>query len=1004
MSSMEPERWWRIEQLFHAALEREESQRAAFLAAACQGDEGLRREVESLLARQKQAENFMETPAVEVAAKALAQERIRLGPSSEEGSQIIGRQLQNTMVLPAGKRLGPYEILAPLAAGGMGEVYRARDPRLGREVAVKVLPSVFSADPERLRRFEQESRAAGALNHPNVVAIYDVGTDDGSPYLVSELLVGETLRGQLWAGPLPLRKAMDYAVQIAHGLAAAHAKGIAHRDLKPDNIFVCKDGRVKILDFGLAKLIDPEPPDQDATSAPTVSGGTRSGMLLGTIGYMSPEQVRGRLIDHRTDIFSFGVILYEMLSGRRAFHRETPADTASSILKEDPPDLLTLKPNLPTSLVRLVRRCLEKNPDERFQSASDLAFSLESLTALSEPTAAPGATGAGGQQQAGSREIRFSRWLPYTLAGLLAVNVGVGVWWVRARAGKAAPTRTVQFQRLTDFTGLEEFPAISPDGKSVAFSADASGNRQIWVRLIAGGAPLQVTHDAAEQLFPRWSQDSASIIHYSPPAGGETQGSLWEVSALGGAPRRLASSLSGADLSHDGTKLAFFRLNSGQVELVVSDRNGSSPRVINRVSSQFSSMYPRWSPDDRWIAYEHSSGIWSDDIYVVSASGGEPRQVTHDDTLMSGLAWLPDGSGIIYSSTRSNTVLYLRTMHLWLAGLSGAEPQQLTYGEAAYENPDVDRSSRIVASRRRMQFDIWKYPVDGSGLDNVRNGVRITRQTGQVQTPTVGPGDQELAYLSDSGGHGNVWVLRLASGEMRQITYEHDPQVTIGVPVWSPDGSNIAFASTRTIGSRRVNGYWLVQPDGSNLRNVIKQGAWATWSPDGHWIYYALGSPTRASEGSQLLKMPAEGGPSILIRTDNAIAPSVAPDGSALYYVVPLQQVNGVLDYEIRVARPENGPSQLLARIPGVRVPIWQGLQPVISHHGKWLALPLNDTFGTNIWLLSTSDGKLRRVTDFGQRRTFIARRLSWSSDDRFIYAALGEGDSDIALLEGLLR
>ncbi|HXM79850.1 MAG TPA: serine/threonine-protein kinase, partial [Thermoanaerobaculia bacterium] len=291
------------------------------------------------------------------------------------------------MAIAPGTRLGPYEILVPIGAGGMGEVYRAKDPRLGREVAIKVLPASFSFDPERLRRFEQEARAAGLLNHPNITAVYDIGTENQAPYVVTELLEGETLRGALAGGRLSARKAVDYALQIAHGLAAAHEKGIVHRDLKPENLFVTKDGRVKILDFGLAKLTHTEE-GSGVTNLPTATAGTEPGVVLGTLGYMSPEQVRGRPADARSDIFSFGAILYEMLSGKRAFHGDSAADTMSAILREDPPELSVTNQNISPGLDRIVRHCLEKNPEQRFHSAHDLAFDLETLSGVSAPRSA----------------------------------------------------------------------------------------------------------------------------------------------------------------------------------------------------------------------------------------------------------------------------------------------------------------------------------------------------------------------------------------------------------------------------------------------------------------------------------------------------------------------------------------------------------------------------------------------------------------------------------------
>jgi eukaryotic-like serine/threonine-protein kinase len=896
------------------------------------------------------------------------------------------------MALSSGSKLGPYEIVAPLGAGGMGEVYRARDPRLGREVAIKVLPASFWRDPDRVRRFEHEARAAGALHHPNILAVYDVGMYDGAPYLVTELLEGTTVRDRLCNGALHPRKAVDYAVQIAHGLAAAHDKGIVHRDLKPENVFICHDGRVKILDFGLAKLTEAESHAGTVTSLEPVLQ-TGSGVVLGTAGYMSPEQVRGQKADRRSDIFSFGAVLYEMLSGQRAFHGATPADTASAILKEEPPDLLAAGRNIPETLDRIVRHCLEKDPEQRFQAARDLAFHLESISSTSD---------SGAAVLAPSLEKGTTRPITWLIACLVIAIAAVGAWWYRGKtqSGHAA----VKFLRLTDFAGLEESPAFSPDGKSVAFVSDSTGSRQIWIRLLAGGPPLQLTHSNGDHLEPRWSQDSAAIIYYTPPPEGDEQGTLWEVSALGGAPRRLASVMSGADVSHDGKRLAFFRLNGKNMELVVSDRDGSNEQVVMQAVVSFSYRQPRWSPDDSTIAYAHSLENWADDVYIVPAAGGSPRRITNDNTLMSGLAWMPDGSRLVYSSARGSTVLYLPTLHLWSIPASGGEPQQLTFGEAGDENPDIDHGGRIVASRKHMQVDIWRFPTGTDPVENVRQAVRITHQTGQVQTPSLSPNDHELVYLSDNGGHGNLWVLPLGGGEPRQITFEKDPNLIMGVPIWSPDGSLITFATARLSKDLRGVGYWTVHPDGSGLRLLIPLGTWATWSGDSKWLYYAESPPLRPTSGFRLMKIPVEGGAAVVARTDNSAGPALASDGSALYYLVPLQNLNGSLDYELRVARPEGGTSILLARISGERVPLWQGLHPVISKDGKWLVMPLNDNLGTNIWVASTTDGKLRQITNFGQKRTFIARRISWSSDGKWVFAAVGEGDSDIVQIDGLLR
>src|SRR6204780_1406221 len=329
------------------------------------------------------------------------------------------------MNLTSGTKLGPYEIVSLLGAGGMGEVYRARDARLKREVAIKVLPQALSQDAERLRRFEQEALATAALNHPNILAVFDIGTNEGSPYVVSELLEGETLRERLRSGAMAVRKTLDYALQIAHGLAAAHAKGIIHRDLKPENLFLTKDGRVKILDFGLAKLTQPD--SGTHTSMPTQTQATEAGVVMGTAGYMSPEQVRGTAVDPRSDIFSFGAILYEMISGKRAFHGETAADTMSAILREEPAELSETNRNVSPALERMVQHCLEKNPEQRFHSASDIAFDLEHLTGVSGSTSRAAAV-------AGARPK--GRWLAVFAGGLaLAFALLAAGWWLGRGSG-----------------------------------------------------------------------------------------------------------------------------------------------------------------------------------------------------------------------------------------------------------------------------------------------------------------------------------------------------------------------------------------------------------------------------------------------------------------------------------------------------------------------------------------------------------------------------------------
>src|SRR5215510_10362520 len=373
------------------------------------------------------------------------------------------------MPISSGTKLGPYEILTPLGAGGMGEVYRARDTKLGRDVAIKVLPSTLSADTDRLHRFEQEACAAGALNHPNILVIHHIDTHGGAPYIVSELLEGETLRKRMSGAVMAQRRVIDYASQIARGLAAAHEKGIVHRDLKPENIFITNDGRVKILDFGLAKLTQPDG-SQSQTEIPTRRVDTNPGVLMGTVGYMSPEQVRGKSVDHRSDIFSFGAILYEMLSGRRAFKGESPADTMSAILREDPPELSETNHNVSPALERLVNHCLEKNPEARFHSARDLAFALETIS---------------GRTSLSDQTVRVPNWAPKLIKSreLVAwIVAGIAVLAVIALAtryfrGTSPDKRVLRLSIMpptkTTLTGALPAMVLSPDGRRLAFIANS---------------------------------------------------------------------------------------------------------------------------------------------------------------------------------------------------------------------------------------------------------------------------------------------------------------------------------------------------------------------------------------------------------------------------------------------------------------------------------------------------------------------------------------------------
>ena len=888
------------------------------------------------------------------------------------------------MALASGTRLGPYEILSALGAGGMGEVYRARDTTLNRDVALKVLPPEFTLNTDRVARFEREARLLASLNHPHIGSIYGVELSGTTPALVLELVEGDSLDARVRRGPLALPEALAIAQQIADALDAAHTAGIVHRDLKPSNIKISRDGSVKVLDFGLAKRSTPKGPARICRRRTTLTAaGTLPGVILGTAAYMSPEQARGQPVDKRTDIWAFGCVLFEMLTGATTFARPTATDTLAAVVGVDP-DWASLPADTPASIRRLLTRCLQKDPRRRLHDIADVRIELED--AMTAPAVAVPA------------RRRWTRPAMWALSlGLVAAVAAA--WLARDRFGRPSePPPDTRVMRLTDLPGLEEFPAISPDGRSVAFTAGVGGTRQLFMQLITGGAPLQLTRDPVDHEYPRWSPDSSSIFYFSPAAPGQLQGNIWEIPALGGVPRRVVSSVGGADVSPTDGRLALFRLAKKGIELVAATTDGSKSDVVAEFAAATYYLYPRWSPDGKWIAFQRGDSVRFD-VFVAPAAGGEPRQVTRDNNMMSGFAWLPDSTGIVYSSSRGGTMPYLPALGLWLVTLRDGNVRRITSGESSYVTPDVSQSGAIAVGRMRMQTDIWKFPVDGSPAENVRRGVRVTRQTGQVLTPTANPRDHEVAFLSDSGGHANLWVVNTESGQLRQVTHERDPSVAMGVPVWSPDGRAIAFVSSR--GNQGLTfGVWLVDPDGSNLRNVANPGLGPAWSPDSRWVYYSTRGGAAATD-AVLKKVPVDGGAAVTVTTER-LRNAIGLYGTTLYYSFERPLMDGTPEFEIRAATPENAPFRVLARIPASRVPIWQIVSPALSPDGKWLAQALTDGLTTNLWALSTATGEWRQITDFGDRTTFIARRVSWSSDGQSILAAVGDGDSDIVLLEGL--
>src|ERR1039457_3610649 len=516
------------------------------------------------------------------------------------------------MSLTPGTKLGPYEILAPIGAGGMGEVYRAKDTRLGRDVALKILPESFAREPDRLRRFEQEARAVAALNHPNILAVFDIGQQDGSPFLVSELLEGESLRVALEGGALPQRKTIEYGVQIAHGLAAAHDKGIVHRYLKPENILVTRDGLIKILDFGLAKLAQQMGSDELTLT----SSHTAAGLVLGTASYMAPEQVRGEAADPRTDIFAFGAVLYEMLSGVRAFRRDTAAETMTAVLKDDPPELSDPGRFVSPALDRIVRRCLEKNPEQRFQSARDLSFALSALSGTESSTISRGAMAA-------RRQISLRLWLSAAVA-LVAV---AAVTWFLAR--RPVPTTRMEFAIPVPEEMSVSHMALSRDGTMLAFVSpeENSALPMLYVQRI-GSSSVTLLPGTQNASYPFWSPDNAYIAFFA-------NGKLQKVAVSGGTPQVLASALAARGGSWGSTGVIIYAPNAeSPIWRINVDGTGTAPVTEDiRTKDDQSHRWPVFLPDGHHVLFwagnfENSKDDRLSGIFVASLEGKERKLVT----------------------------------------------------------------------------------------------------------------------------------------------------------------------------------------------------------------------------------------------------------------------------------------------------------------------------------------------------------------------------------------
>jgi Tol biopolymer transport system component len=758
------------------------------------------------------------------------------------------------MALSSGTKLGPYEIQSPLGAGGMGEVYRARDTRLGRDVAIKVLPEALAKDADRLRRFEQEARTIAALNHPNILGIHDIGAHDGAPFLVSEFLEGQTLREKLESGPLPVRRATEYALGIAQGLAAAHEKGIVHRDLKPENVFVTRDGRIKVLDFGLAKLVRPE--ESHETAVTLTSPGTLPGMVMGTVGYMSPEQVRGEPSDARSDIFSFGAVLYEMLTGKRAFKRETSAETMTAILREEPQALSDTGGQGPLALQRILVRCLEKNVERRFQSASDLAFAIESLSGTSTAKSVP---------QLKSRRA----WLPWVIAAA-ALLMGAAVWEMfRPAAAPANPLEKAHFTRVTDFESVEA--AISPDGRFVAFVSDHDGPFDVWLTQVGTGRLINLTQGKAGPLpgplrSVGFSGDGSEIWI----GGGDVGMRLRMLPLAGGTPRNfLGEDAANLAWSPDGDRIVYHKAGNGD-PMFVADRTGANSRKIFGDQPVFHNHFPTWSPDGRWIYFVHGTPATREmDLWRIDPDGRNPERLTQRNTDVAYPT--PVGDRTVFYVARDGDG---SGPWLWAFDLKRKESRRASVGLEQYTSVQASADGRkLVATISNPVAGLWTVPI----LDRVADEHDVkpfTVPNERALAPRFG--GSSLFYLSSLGTGDGLWRLR--DGQATEIWKGADGAL-METPAVSPDGGRVAIVLRRN-GKRQLH---VLSSDGAELQpiaeGIVAQGS-SCWSPDGRWIVTGGSDST----GPGLFKIPLDGGSPVRLVSGSALNPVWSPDGSLIVY------------------------------------------------------------------------------------------------------------------------
>ena len=768
------------------------------------------------------------------------------------------------MALTVGTRLGPYEITAPIGAGGMGEVYRARDTRLDRDVAVKVIREGVAGSRDRLQRFSQEARAASALNHPNIVTVHDIGSEDGVVFMVMELVEGRSLADALPSGGFAPADVLRIGIQIADACAAAHARQIVHRDLKPANVMMQPDGRVKVLDFGLAKFVEAA---GDASSMTQTAAGT----VMGTVAYMSPEQAEGRSIDARSDIFSLGAVLYEIATGRRAFPGDTHATVFAALLKEDPPPANLLRGDIPPELGRLLSRCLKKDPDRRVQSMADLKSALEEIK---EETSSAEST---------KRVEPARRSKPMVVAASLCVLAGAGVWaystYFRGQA-TAVETQLVPVP-LTTLPGAELAGSFSPDGHEIAFAWNGENEaNDIYIKSIGPDPPRRLTTNPLPDVNPRWSPDGRHVAFARVLEPGVV--AILLVNASGGSERNLGelfpriSIITNFDLAWTGDSkyiLAAAGRAVGQPShlLRVSVETGEVRTIFNAEAGSAGYNSLDVSPDGRRLAASRDDqGTTSVDIFDLSGDSNVANQRHFRQTAAGAVRWAPDSRDLLFRISANNPSPLFR-----MSAETGAVTPLLWTGVGATHPAISAGAGRLVFTRNHRDTNIWRLAV---GSEPRPTPEKIAVSSFREVAPSYSPDGTRLAFHSNRSGLVQIWIANADGTGARQLTSSVTPLSTTGTPRWSPDSKWISFDSN-TDGTYRV---YVISASGGEPRVLTTdaRGYVSCWSPDGKWVYFTSDRGGRA----EIWRAPSEGGTAEQVTTSGAASPSISPDGRWLYF------------------------------------------------------------------------------------------------------------------------